>query len=221
MAQTFPMALADFFEGLPVRAFKPDLTEAMQFSRTKGGEVLTSDMGPRLWTNEIIIGTNYYNRIEQIRARLNLLRQAGRSLLVHSMPLKGPQYDPLGILLGSNVITLTNVAANNREINLDGFPEGYELRPGDCLSFTYGSNPLRYAMHQVVNTCTTDTPYSGAMSNVEVVDFIRPGFVLGTTVHLIKPVYKAIVLPGSTEVGQSGDMVTAGLKFSVMQTLGR
>lgn len=219
MPQTFPMALADFFEGLPIRAFKPDLTEAMAFSRTKGGEVLTADMGPRLWTNEIIIGTNYYNRIEQVRARLNLLRSAGRSLLVHSMPLKGPQYDPLGSILGASTITLTTVAANNREINLAGFPVGYQLRPGDSLSFTYGSNPLRYAMHQVVNIVTASA--GGAMTGVEVVDFIRPGFTLGTQVRLIKPTYKAIVLPGSTEVGESGDMVTQGLKFTVLQTLGR
>lgn len=219
MAQTFPMALVDFFDKVPIKTFKPDLTEAMEYSRSKGGEIFTADMGPRLWQMDIVVGARHYADMERVRARLNLLRSPGRSLLVHAMPIMAPQYDPTGAILGASAITLDAVAGNNREITLGGFPAGYVLQWGDCLSFTYGSNPIRYAMHQVADQKTADG--AGVMANLEVTDFIRPGYALGAAVRLIKPIYKAIVVPGSSEAGTSGDMVTDGLKFSVIQTLGR
>lgn len=216
MAQTFPMALADFFSTLPIQGFAPDLGESMEFSRTKGGEITTSDNGPRLWMMNIIIGERPHASIEQIKARLNLLRSPNRSLLVPSMPLLAPQKDPLGSILGSSVVTLTAVASNNREITLEGLPPGYTLSIGDFLSFTYGSNPVRYAMHQVVAEKSADG--AGILAALEVVDFIRPGWTAGAVVTLVKAFYKAVVVPRSTEVGDSDVLMSKGVKFSVIQT---
>lgn len=216
MAYTFPLPLADFFDGLPITQFAPQLSEALEYSQTGAGEILTADLGPRLWTNKVTIRTGYYAEIEAIKAKLNLLRQAGRSLLVHSMPLKAPQYDPTGSILGASVVTLAAVDANNREIDLAGLPEGYTLQPGDFLSFTYGSSPTRYAMHQVVNTKVATA--LGAITDLEVVPFINPGYALGATITLIKPTYKAVYMPGSFDPGTSAARMTEGVSFSVIQT---
>ena len=215
MVQTFPMPLEDFFENLPIQVFTPDLTEALEVSRNGGGEVLTADLGPRLWKNDIVIRSGYYGEIEQIKARLNMLRYAGRSLMVHGMPFLGPQYDPDGSILAASTITLTDVQSNNRVIELSGFPNDYTLTVGDFIGFTYGSNPIRYAFHQCVETVSE---VAGVIT-IEVCDFIRPGFALDSEVTLIRPEYKAIVLPGSTVVPPSEGQRTEGLKFSVMQTL--
>lgn len=220
MPQEFPMPLADFFDKLPISSFTPDLTEELEVSRTRGGEILTANNGPRMWTTEITVHESFHVRIERIKARLQMLRSAGRSLLVHSMPIMYPQSDPHGSIIRNYSITLGQVAPNNRVIRLDGFPPGYKLQVGDFLSFTYGSNPLRYAMHQVV-CMEAVADVSGLMWDIEVVDFIRPGYVLGAPVKLIKPIFKAIVVPGSTEVGESGPLTTRGLKFQLLQTLGR
>lgn len=216
MAQTFPMLLEDFFDGLPIKGFTPDLTEAMEYSRTKGGEIITSDYGPRLWTMDLVVPAGTHAKIEQIKARLQLLRSPARSLLVGSMPLLYPQKDPQGSLIGSTTVLLKAVAGNNREINLSGFPVGYELTVGDFISFTYGSNPVRYAMHQVV--ASKIAAGDGTMTALEVVDFIRPGWAVNTPVRIRKPMYKAIVIPGSTEVMESDAIMSAGVKFSVIQT---
>lgn len=215
MVQTFPMALEDFFEGLPIQVFTPDLTEALESSRNGAGEVLTADLGPRLWKNDIVIRSGYYGEIEQIKARLNMLRYANRSLFVHGMPFLGPQYDPDGTILGGDPITLTDVQSNNRVIELTGFPEDYRLTVGDFIGFSYGSNPIRYAFHQCVETVSE---IAGVIT-IEVCDFIRPGFALDSLVTLIRPKYKAVVMPGSTTVGPSQEQRTEGLKFTVMQTL--
>lgn len=216
MAQTFPMLLSEFFDGLPIKGFAPDLTEAMEFSRTKGGEIFTADNGPRLWTMDLIVPAGTHAKIEQIKAKLQLLRSPGRSLLVPSMPLLYPQADPNGSIIGSSVITLTDVQPNNREISLAGFPVGYEITAGDFMSFTYGSDPVRYAMHQFASNGVATG--GGEIIDIEVIDFIRPGWAVDAPVRIRKPQYKAIVVPGSTEVLESDAMIAGGLKFSVIQT---
>lgn len=219
MVQTFPMALDEFFEGLPIQSFKSDLGEAMEYNQDGSGAILTADMGPRLWKNDIIVRTGNYTTIEQIKARLNLLRYPGRSLFVHAMPFMAPQADPDGSILGASVITLTDVdGSNNRVVTLSGFPVGYELTTGDFMSFSYGSNPIRYAMHQFAETAVANAL---GIITIEVGSFIRPGYVLDSAVTLIKPFYKAVVVPGSTDVGSMGSQFGDGVKFSVVQTLGR
>lgn len=214
---TFPMKLEDFFGGLPIQSFASDLGESMEHSRTAAGEVITADLGPRLWQNDITIRTGYYDEIERVKAKLQLLRQAGRSLLVHSMPFIAPQSDPDGSILGNNVISLTSVQSNNREISLSGFPAGYTLTVGDFLSFTYSNNPTRYAMHQIVQGGIADVV--GTISNLEVVPFIRPGYTTGAQVRLMKPIYKAVLMPASTSAGKSRGQMTDGVQFSLIQTL--
>lgn len=217
MARSFPLPLADFFDGLPIQTSVPDLGEALDYSQTGAGEIIVADLGPRLWKMDVQIRLGSYAEIEKIKARLNTLRRAGASLLVHSMPLTAPQSDPKGEILGSSVIRLDNVASNNLDVTLTGFPPFYTLTEGDAFSFTYGANPTRYAMHQVCQTKQANA--SGVISNIEVSEFVRPGWVSNSEVRLIKPIFKAVVVPGSTNPGKSGKQVTDGVSFSVIQTL--
>ncbi|MCL5459694.1 hypothetical protein M3M33_13750, partial [Loigolactobacillus coryniformis] len=80
--------------------------------------------------------------------------------------------------------------ANNRVVTLSGFAPGYDLTTGDFMSFSYGSNPVRYAMHQFASDGVAD---SNGEIEIETNSFIRPGFALDTVVRLIKPFYKAVV----------------------------
>lgn len=217
MAYTFPMSLTQFFDGLPIEFSTPELGEALDYSQTGAGEVLTADLGPRLWKMGVTIRLGHYAEIEKVRAKLSLLRQAGRSFFVHSMPLIAPQSDPTGSILGSSVVKLTSVNANNREVSLSGLPPSYKITTGDFMSFAYGSGPVRYAMHQFVEDRTADV--GGVISNVEVSSFVRPGAAPETDIRLVKPFFKAVVVPGSTNTGRSGQLVTEGLSFSVIQTL--
>lgn len=215
MAYTFPMPLADFFNHIPIASASFGLGEAMEYAETVGGEILTAELGNRLWKAEITVAPNRYAPVEQVKARLNVLRYPGRSLLVHSMPLVAPQYDPDGSILGASTVRLANVYSNNREIRLSGLPNGYILQYGDFIGWQYGSNPTRYALHQVANKVTAA---GGIADRVEVTPFIESGWVANQTVTLIKPVMKAIVIPGSTDVGSFGAQIADGVKFTVYQT---
>lgn len=216
MAQSFPMPINQFFGTIPIRTVSQDLGEAMEFNQTAGGEIVTADMGPRLWKTTFTLNPDYHVPLSRIKAKLNLLRQANRSLLVTSSPIEYPSFDPDGSILGASVVTIKTIAGNNRDLTLTGLPVDYELRAGDMLSFTYGSSPVRYAMHQVVSDGVANAV--GDIT-IEVTDFIRPGALPGMVVTLIKPYYKAIVVPNSTEAGEASNIISNGLSFSVIQTL--
>lgn len=216
MAYTFPMPLNQFFDGLPITVFSFDLGEALEMNETGGGEILTADMGNRLWQMDCEIKPGYYADIKQIKAKLDVLRYAGRSLLVHALGITAPQSDPDGSILGASVPVLNAVQPNNREIRLGGLPNGYVITTGDYLAFQYGSNPVRYAFHQVANGATAPGGVSGL---IELSSFVRPGYALGAPIQLIKPTMKMIVRPGSVDPGRSGGRFTTGVKFSLVQTL--
>lgn len=216
MAQSFPMPIADFFGTIPIRTVSQDFGEAMEFNQTGGGEITSADLGPRLWKTTFAINPDYHVHIERIKAKLNMLRQANRSLLVTSSPIEYPQHDPDGSILGANVVTIKSIAGNNRDVTLQGLPVGYELGAGDVFSFTYGSNPVRYAMHQIVSDSVANA--NGDII-VEVAGFIRPGALPDMVVTLKKPYYKAVVVPNSTEIGEASNIISNGLSFSVVQTL--
>lgn len=217
MAYTFPMTLAQFFEGLPIKSYGLSLGEALEFNETGGGEILTADLGSRLWEMDCEIRPGHYGEIERIKARLDVLRHAGRSLLVHSLGLTAPQSDPDGSILGSATVTLSAVQSNNREIKLDGLPNGYKLTTGDFISWQYGSNPTRYAFHQLASDGTAGS--DGETGLIELSSFVRVGYALGATVKLIKPVMKMVVKPGSVSGGKSESRFTNGVKFTLVQTL--
>lgn len=216
MAFTFPMPLTDFFEGLPITELSFDLSEALEMAETGGGEVTTADIGERLWRASLTLRPMYYAEAERIKARLNLMRYAGRSLLAHSLPVIYPADDPTGSKLGASTPKIVNVAANNRDLRIGGLPVGYRLSTGDFLSFTYGANPTRYALHQVSGT--NAVAQASGECTVEVTPFIQPGWAINAPIRLIKPQFKAIVRPGSTNAGRSGQQWTNGIALEIIQT---
>ena len=213
MALTFPLLTAQFFGGLLVAESRLSLSESMEINRTAGGEVLTADLGPRLWQGSITLTPNTHAAMAQAEARLSTLRQAGRAFYMYDGRKQFPAADPTGSILGAATPTLSVVGANRRDITISGLPANYVLSDGDYLSFIY--NTSRFALHQIVQGATA----SGAgLATVEVTPHIRENFSL-TAVTLIRPYCKAVVLPGSYAPSSGGLAISGGLGFSCIQTL--
>lgn len=217
MAYSFPLTRAEFFSGLEVASCTFELPATVEISRTAAGDVLTADLGPRLWRGSVSLLPDYWSGAEAVKAKLALLQQAGASFLAYPLPLSAPAKDPGGALIAGASPTLSAIAASNREIQLAGLPAGYALSPGDFLSFTYGSNPTRRALHQVVTGAVASA--GGSTPAFEVVPAIRPGAATGAAVTLNKPYCKAVMAPGTVNAGVSGPRITAGISFSFIQTL--
>ena len=213
----FPTSLGNFFEQLPIQEVTPDLTEAYDINETGYGEILTANLGSRLWRMDVSLRNGNYADLEKCRALLNVYRQPGRTFFAHAIPAKFPQRDPTGSILGARVVRLQSVNANMRELVLSGLPPAYQLMPGDCLSFQYGSDTIRYAFHQIVSIGVANA--SGITGSIEVTPNIRVGYKTNAVVQLVRPYFKGIIIPGSVNMGSSGQRETKGISFSITQTL--
>lgn len=218
MAISFPVSLNNFFHKLAVTSASPDLPESMEVEEDGWGSLITTDLGERLWEMDVTLAPGYYRDVEAQKAKLHVLRQAGRPLLVFPLPNYFPANDPDGTILASSTPQLHSVSANMRDIRLSGMPGGFVLKAGDFLSFQYGSNPVRYAFHQIV-TDSVSTNGTGTTGLFEVVPNIRNGYATGSEVQLLYPMFKALILPGSTNPGKSSGKFTTGVTFRVRQTL--
>ena len=217
MAYSFPTVVQNFFETLAIQSALPDLTEDMDLNWNGQGELMTADVGERLWKMDLTLKSDRYEEVEASRARIQVFRQAGRPFFAHALPMFYPQFDPDGSILGSVVPTLSAVQSNMRDIRIAGLPVGYQITAGDFLSFAYSANPVRYAFHQAVSNATAGS--DGTTGLFEVNTEIRPGFALGADVRLIKPLFKAIILPGSYRGGMSMGRMTRDISFTIQQTL--
>ena len=86
MALAFPVPMESFFVNLPVQFSELELGEAYEMNETGYGEILTADIGTRLWQMKVSLRDGSYAEIERFRARVNMLRQAGRTLIAHAIP---------------------------------------------------------------------------------------------------------------------------------------
>jgi hypothetical protein len=215
MAQVYPISVSAFFEGLNVMRASFDLPANQMVTRSAGGDVMRAELGARLWRVQLELSSARHRDAEQIRAKLHLLRQPNASLLIRPKPCYAPAYDPTGSIIASSTVLLASVNANLRDITISGLPAAYAITAGDYLSFTYGTDPVRYGFHQAVSSATANG--SGVTGAFEVIPPIRPGYAIGATVRLLRPWMKAVLVEGST--GSAGRAVTDGISLTLQQTL--
>lgn len=217
MAYSFPLTRAQFMDLLPVQEMTFDLPEAMEVSETGAGEILTAELGTRLWSGEIRLGDMTPDEAAEALAMIDVLRQPGASFMVHDIARPFPRSDLSGAALAGAAPKLSAVHANNREIRISGLTPGYQLRRFDSLAFTYAANPLRYARHRIASPAMADA--SGLTGYFEVSPNLRPGWVTGTAVSLSRAACKAILVPKSVQPGRRRHTLTTGASFRWVQTL--
>ncbi len=216
MALTYPLALTDFADILPVAEMSFHLPEQVVMSRTGQGEVLTADIADRLWQGRITLGRLTRAEAGRPEVLIELIRQAGRSFLIYDLHRINPRLDPTGAVLGASAVTILGLGTDARELSLAGLPAGYVLSAGDHLSFTYNSG--RYALHRIVTTSVTASG-AGETPLFEVVPEVRPGATTGTAVQLKKARCKAVAIPGSVEEALRRNTLSEGMAFDWVQTL--
>lgn len=218
MVATFPLSLGSFLEALPVRDIMFTLPEAVEMSRTAGGDIGTASLGTRLWQGEITLGRLRRHEAHDAEALVDLARGTEASFLASPLQNPAPQADPLGALLGTATPRIGLLPLDARLIGLKGLPAGYRLKRGDFLAFTYRANPTRYALHRVQDALVIAAS-NGTIAAIEVRPHIRPGAVLDAPVTLLRPACKAIIIPDTVQAGRASRFITEGLSFEFMQTL--
>ena len=217
MALTFPVSTAEFFDTLEVSQITFDCPEQMQVARTGGGEILPANIGPRLWTGEVSLWDQGHSAVAPVLAMISALREPGASFLAYDLTAPAPQSDPDGVALATVTPLILALPSDARMLSLKGLPSGFVLTAGDYLGFSYGTNPVRRALHRVVSGVVASG--TGQTAAFEVTPPRRPGAAINTAVSLVKASCKARIVPGSVAPGTKGQIFTSGITFKFMQTL--
>ncbi len=215
MVQSFPMPLAEFWSPLRVASLSLGLPAAAEMSRTAGGEITIAELGARLWSARVTLAPIGIESAAALQVKLRLLQRAGATLFVSPRIGDYPARDPNGVIAASNA-TIASLPVGNQTLSLAGLPSGYTLSAGDYLSFSYG-NPAIQAFHQLVGDAHADA--AGIVPAFEIVPQLRPGALVGASVTLVKPAFRALMLPGSLNEGSLQRTRLAGITFDLIQTL--
>lgn len=215
MAQLFPLSLDDFFAGLSVTSLSFELGENIEGGDQTGkGEILTHVVGPRLWAGAIHVAADSPRKLERVKTKMDLLRSAGSSFYIGHPDFKYPEADPDGTLLGVSNVSIAGIAANNRELNLRDAPAGYTVSAGDHIEIQHSGTRSYYRV-------VTGGVFSGAPSTtplIEVQPFIHDLAQSGSSVKLVRPVLKAVYVPGSYKPGSRIPGIAQGFTFRWRQT---
>ncbi|QPC87420.1 hypothetical protein GA830_12205 [Mesorhizobium sp. NBSH29] len=218
MAITYPRALNSFADTLKIASVTWKLQEQQEISMLGSGEIIAGDMGPSLWTGEVSLVPADHADARAVQADIETLEGSMQTFFLYDPRAIYPIDDPTGSKLGAANPVISSINPNNKALIVSGLPALYNLSKGDMLSFNYGTSPVRRALHRIVETVTASG--AGVSPSFEVRPHIRPGATAGIAVSLIKPAAKVRLFPGSFEEGQGAPVITSGMSFRVIQTLG-
>lgn len=214
MTLSFPLSRLEFFSLLPISEFTMDLSETVEVSQSAGGELFAANLGARLWRGTVTLGRLTYAEAGEVEALIDVLREAGNTFMAYDVRRPYPILHPGG---AGGAVTIKAIAANNRELSLQGMPAGFVMTRGDYIQFNYGSVPRRTALHRVVVGAVADG--AGVASDIEVTPNIRPGASVGIGVDLTRAACKAQIVPGSVNKGSARRGISEGISFAFQQTL--
>lgn len=216
MALSFPLATADFLDLLPITEISFQISDQVQATGLGSGEILTAEVAPPLWSGSISLAPMKQRRAADIEARLAALSRPGRAFFCYKTTQIGPAADPIGATLGASAPVLAEIDTGTASLRLGGLPVGYAITAGDLLAFPYGT-PTRYALHRAAGAAVADG--LGETGFLEVVPPIRAGAAVSAAVALVRPKFKAVIVPGSIDYGTTRAGTVSGISFSFRQTL--
>lgn len=202
MAFTYPLSLETFADLLFLEdvVFKPQRND--ETTGLGSLDPLHAQLASPLWRADCSTGPINNDDAEALAGIIEMLEHPGRDFYIYNPRKLGPRSDPDGQILGSNVITIGGIGANNNQLTLQGFPNGYILSPGDMVSFSYGPvNQKRRAMHRINELGIAS---GGQMLLLECFPHIRAGAEVGDVVTLIRPAMRAKLISGSYSPRSAG-----------------
>lgn len=220
-----PLALSSFFSSLAFSRAKFYLYTPKESNKLVEGSLISSVLGPSLWVAELTTLDDEHWDFRDVQALIEEIERGSTPFLATPLPYKTPKRDFSGSIMGTATPRLTAVSSSDaRQIAIEGLPANYVLSRGDFLSFTYQSNPVRYAMHRVSTSVNARANGTILLSDgLQVSPPIRPGHDAGPStgpiLKFVNPVFKAQIIPKSLKWGDMRTNISEGASFSVIQVL--
>ena len=206
-----------FFGSIKIAASRFRLVVPVGQDRLANGQTIPHLLGASYWTGQADLPPAYHADAAAAEVALARLERPGETFLVYDSRYDGPRLDPGGALLAAenSEPEIHTLNSDNRRMRVSGLPADYVLSAGDYIGWSYGSNPVRHALHRVETDAVADG--NGLTPLFAVEPFIRPGAVTGAAVTLVRPVCKARLI--SANYGAGRPLITAGNGFEWEQTL--
>ncbi|WOI54954.1 hypothetical protein [Palleronia sp. LCG004] len=214
-----PLLLSDFMDlvRLSLDGLLVELSERRRVGETGGGEIVDSDLGPRLWRGEFPFADMPLDVGRIACARLDLLRGSGAKFLATDPNAAWPAADPLGAQIATASPVVAEDFADRRILRIAGLPANYRLSIGDRFSFYYGPDNTSLAYQEIVAPVQADA--QGETGPVEVRPHLRPGIPDAAPLRFTRPIVKAVLMPGETRKPLHRRTHWAGGSITWQQTL--
>lgn len=204
----FPVDLINYLGDVWVEQQAFDLMEGLSVQNiTGGGEVLRSGGSARLWHGTLTFGTHYQSGSRALLAKLNTVRAAGASFYIGDMTV------PL-TPASTATINSTNFAGAGDSVTLAGLPNAFVVEPGSYIHWEIFGR--RY-LHQVVVGRTANA--SGVTAGIEITPRANTTIPVGHPVYVGRAKCRAVIVPGTFQVGGSRGVIHEGISFDWTQTL--
>lgn len=209
------LSLSDFQDKLLINQYSFGLIDNLRQSQTVGGQVLTSQVGPRLWTGSISITQHSHVRNREAAAMLANIQNPNTQFLFSPPEGMYPAFDPTGSKLGA-ASPIMPAPLTGYLIYISGLPNGYTLTAGDYVSYVHGGV---HRIHQIAKTKVANP--GGVLTGFEIVNPITAGNVPAnnTSIKLIKPTITVQFVPGSMSGGNVLLDRIEGISFSFIQSV--
>ena len=198
------LTLAEFWD--PLCVFKHDLfpPALAVSSQTGGGQVIRArSFGDDLWRGRFWLEPskrdfrNSAARMRDRHARLMLAQQPGVRFEVRYPSYRGYQ----------QTAGLFSRHANNRQVVLDGLPQGFRLAVGDMLS-------IGYHLHTVTGATAAT---SLGRSTVQIMPHLHHTVTAGSAVELRAPKFLAVI--GEISPARFESVIAGEASFTIMQVI--
>lgn len=214
MALTFPLDTNVFLEVIIPRLFHPRLLVQQELGNLASGAIITKDLGPSIWSAEIETKAHERRLVTRIQSLFHALHGGTNTFKCYSRSIQGPLADPKGLILGAATPRI-NSAPSATSVTISGLTAGYVINAGDRFSYPGITSGIGY--HEFLEGGTANG--SGLTGTLTIApEFTIAEASLGSSkpfITLIKPYFRAIVVPGSLQPQTAGNLVS--FKFNALQ----
>lgn len=213
MTITLPYPLSFLTDVLRAMSGRMDIQRRDEMSGIGDGRVWSAELAAPIWTGSYAMTAARPPDARAIDAKFRALG-VNRPLLFADPGYDGPAGDPGGVIVGSNVVTLTLISTDRTAIRLGGLPSGYALAPGDRLSVAWGTD--RYWLAETVEPAVASG--LGETPTFSVHPYVPAGISAGATVEIVRPICKMIVRPGGYTAFESlPGYIASGARVDMVQ----
>lgn len=216
MALNYPLALADWFDLLPISEAAFSLSQATASSRTAGGEVIVDRIGVSLWSVQLKMGRLTPQETSSVQALIEAAIGPGRSVMTTPPQNAAPITDPSGTSIATAAPQISAIDRAASTIDISGMPSTYQLLRGDYFSINFGPGSEQTTLHRIAEN---KPAVFGAVSNIQIEPNLPVGVNIGAAIRFVRPILKGVVVPGSYDPGRPARWITEGIALELIQTL--